>query len=326
MNSDGGLYMRNDGASVTQGLAAAAYATLGETAGRPAHDVVPRALATRPSPVSTSWARAALPGKATPTALPPVQGIITAAHIAYTAAGEDLFASHPFFRQRLLYDAFAAYPDTLGRPGGAVVKLPRALVVEQASIAGDGRRAVSWHSRDTRRNGLVLSRRFAGTEEAGIWNWVFRQPAVDQASDDGESVYELLYYSPTPAASLSPSAALLLRPEHGFVYIRSDWDSPDATWIAFWAGPHIDTHQHLDQGSFTVFKRRDLAPKTGHYDSRTFSSPTTSRLVHPNGKFQRPADRRPLGNISRLHRRHGLRRKRRRFPRERLRPLARLHS
>jgi hypothetical protein len=50
------------------------------------------------------------------------------------------------------------------------------------------------------------------------------------------------------------------------VYIRSDWDSADATWIAFWAGPHIDTHQHLDQGAFTVFKRRDLAPKTGHYN------------------------------------------------------------
>jgi len=35
----------------------------------------------------------------------------------------------------------------------------------------------------------------------------------------------------------------------------------------FLAGPHLDTHQHLDQGAFTIFKRRDLAPKTGHYDS-----------------------------------------------------------
>jgi hypothetical protein len=32
-------------------------------------------------------------------------------------------------------------------------------------------------------------------------------------------------------------------------------------------GPHIDTHQHLDQGAFAIFKRRDLAPKTGHYDT-----------------------------------------------------------
>jgi hypothetical protein len=32
----------------------------------------------------------------------------------------------------------------------------------------------------------------------------------------------------------------------GFVYMRSDWDSPDATWISFWAGPHIDTHQHRE--------------------------------------------------------------------------------
>ena len=58
----------------------------------------------------------------------------------------------------------------------------------------------------------------------------------------------------------------------GFVYMRSDWDGPDATWIAFWAGPHIDTHQHLDQGAFTIFKRRDLAPKTGHYDADNVKS------------------------------------------------------
>ena len=47
---------------------------------------------------------------------PTATGIITAANIAYTAAGEDLFAVHPVFRQRLLYDAFAAYPDTIGGP------------------------------------------------------------------------------------------------------------------------------------------------------------------------------------------------------------------
>ncbi len=58
----------------------------------------------------------------------------------------------------------------------------------------------------------------------------------------------------------------------GYVYIRSDWDSPDATWIAFWAGKHIDTHEHLDQGAFVIFKRRDLAPKTGHYDNDNVKS------------------------------------------------------
>ena len=71
---------------------------------------------------------------------------------------------------------------------------------------------------------------------------------------------------------MKPSRLSFFDPSMGFVYIRSDWDSPDATWIAFWAGPHIDTHQHLDQGAFAIFKRRDLAPKTGHYDTDIRSS------------------------------------------------------
>jgi len=73
----------------------------------------------------------------------------------------------------------------------------------------------------------------------------------------------------------------------GFVYIRSDWDSPDATWIAFWAGKHIDTHEHLDQGAFVLFKRRDLAPKTGHYDNDDVKSSHDlayyTRTVSSNG-------------------------------------------
>jgi hypothetical protein len=263
------LFLRNDGASVLQGLAAAAYATAGEN---------PR------GEELMGWFRehweetmkgldiigkggASGEGNAYGTS-PTAQGILTAAHVAYTAAGEDLFAAHPFFRQRLLYDAFAAYPDTIGGPADPV-RYPALPLVEQASIGGDGRRAASWHNRDTRRNGLLLARRFAGTEEAAAWNWVFRQPAVDQAYDDGASVYDLLYYSPRPRL-VKPKRLSFFDPSMGYVYIRSDWDSPDATWISFWAGPHIDTHQHLDQGAFTVFKRRDLAPKTGHYDTDVF--------------------------------------------------------
>ena len=266
---EGRLYLRNDGASVLQGLAAAAYATAGDNpqgeqlmAWFQEHwketmrglDIIGKGGASGE-------------GNAYGTS-PTAQGIITAAHVAYTAAGEDLFTAHPFFRQRLLYDAFAAYPDTIGGPSDPV-KYPALPLVEQASIGGDGRRAASWHNRDTRRNGLVLARRFAGTEEAAVWNWVFRQPAVDRSYDEGQSVYDLLYYSPRPTLA-KPKRLSFFDPSMGYVYIRSDWDSPDATWVAFWAGPHIDTHQHLDQGAFTVFKRRDLAPKTGHYDTDVF--------------------------------------------------------
>ena len=284
---EGGLYMRNDGASVTQGVAAAAYAVLGDD---PRGEQLMAWFHER-------WAQTLkaldIIGKggasgegnaygASPTAL----GIITAANIAYTAGGEDLFTSHPYFRQRLVFDAFGAYPDTLGGPAAATVKFPDYPFVEQASIGGDGRRAASWHSRAMRHNGLILARRFAGTEEADIWNWVYRQPAVDQSYDDGQLVFDLLYYSPRPRL-VKPKRLSFFDPSMGYVYIRSDWDSPDATWVSFWAGPHIDTHEHLDQGAFTVFKRRDLAPKTGHYDTNSVFSPHHlawyTRTISSNG-------------------------------------------
>jgi hypothetical protein len=258
--------MRNDGASVTYGLAAAAYATLGENPEAPKilgwfhhnWDEILKALDIIGKGGASGEGNAY---GASPTA----SSIIRAANLVYYASGEDLFLSHAWFRQRLLFDAFGAYPGFIGGPN-AVVRYPDRPIVEQASIGGDGRRGASWHSAALRPNGLILSRRFQGTPEADVWNWVYRQPQVDGPNDAGELASELLCYTPPPRL-VKPARLSFFDPSMGFVYMRSDWDSPDATWIAFWAGPHIDTHQHLDQGAFAIFKRRDLAPKTGHYDT-----------------------------------------------------------
>ena len=279
-------FLRNDGAAATLGLAAAAYAVLGDD---------PRAERLHEW-FRTYWDEilkgldimgkggAAGEGNAY-GASPTAYSIITAANLVYYASGEDLFAGHAWFRARLAYDAFAAYPGTIGG-GTSPVAWPSTPIVEQASIGGDGRRAASWHSQSLRPNGLILSRRFAGSEEAKLWNWVFRQPAVDRVQEDAQAVYDVLYYSP-PVPLVKPSRLSYFDRSMGYVYIRSDWDSPDATWIAFWAGPHIDTHQHLDQGAFTIFKRRDLAPKTGHYDNDDVKSSHDlawyTRTVSSNG-------------------------------------------
>jgi hypothetical protein len=284
-NRSAGDYMRNDGAVVTHGVAAGAFAIAGDDPGAEQTmtyfrerwretllglDIIGKGGATGEgngygaSPTGVNW--------------------VLAANVAYTAAREDLFASHVWFRQRLMYDAFAAYPSTFGGPGSVEPVSPHP-VVEQAHVGGDDVRGMTSQKRNLRRIGLMLTRRFAGTEEAAAWNWVYRQPAVDLAVTDAESLWEVLYYSPRPKL-VKPERLSFFDPSMGFVYIRSDWDSPDATWIGFWAGPHIDTHQHLDQGAFTIFKRRDLAPKTGHYDMGVFSPHHISwyiRTISSNG-------------------------------------------
>jgi len=51
----------------------------------------------------------------------------------------------------------------------------------------------------------------------------------------------------------------------GVVYARSSW-SPDAVWVTFQAGDHFTSHQHLDQGHFTVYRGGWLAMESGAYD------------------------------------------------------------
>jgi hypothetical protein len=284
-NQSSHAYLRNDGASAAFGLASTAYALQGDT---PDADKVM-------SWFRTDWSEILkgldIMGQGGATgegnaygAAPTSYHFIQAANVAYFA-GDDLFASHVWFRKRLMYDAFAAYPGVLGGPD-AVVRNPMQPIIEEASIGGDGRRALSWHSIALRGPGQILARRFAGTEEADTWNWVYRQPAVDRAVDDGQAYQDLLFYYPRPRLT-KPSRLSYFDPSMGYVYIRSDWNSPDATWIAFWAGKHIDTHQHLDQGAFVVFKRRDLAPKTGHYDNDDVKSSHDlayyTRTVSSNG-------------------------------------------
>jgi hypothetical protein len=279
-NTSAAAYMRNDGAVVTHGLAAVAYATAGDSPDAP--DIM-RYFRER---WQETLAGLNIIGKGGATgegngygASPTGVNWVLAANVAWTAAGEDLFAGHPWFRQRLLYDAFAALPSTFAVPAS-----PHP-VVEQSHVGGDDVRGMTSQKRNLRRIGLMLTRRFPNTEEADTWNWVYRQPAVDRAVTDAESLWEVLYYSPRPKL-VKPKRLSFFDSSMGFVYMRSDWDSPDATWISFWAGPHIDTHQHLDQGAFTVFKRRDLAAKTGHYDNGVFAPHHLSwytRTVSSNG-------------------------------------------
>ena len=51
----------------------------------------------------------------------------------------------------------------------------------------------------------------------------------------------------------------------GHVFFRSDW-SAGGTLVHFRCGDYFDDHGHFDQGGFTIFRRGQLALKSGFYD------------------------------------------------------------
>jgi hypothetical protein len=256
-------YFRNDGFGVMEGLATSVFATLGDN---------PEA------PTQMQWFRngwneilkamdvfgkggAEAEGNNYATA---VISLIETADLVKTASGENLFLSHAWFRQRLAYEAFSAYPDTSGGEKSTVPYGFPGPYVEQSCGGGDCQRGPSWQIVGTRARGLPLVAQFPDTEEANLWNWVYRQPQVDKQLEDGDSFIDVLYYQPAPKLE-RPARLSHFDPSLGYVYVRSDWGA-DATWLGFWAGPHLDTHRHLNQGAFVMYKLRDLAPETGNYD------------------------------------------------------------
>src|SRR5207248_8820753 len=114
-----------------------------------------------------------------------------------------------------------------------------------------------------RQVGLPLARRFQHTEGSMTWEWVFRGGEFPEVLT--EPWVELLYYYPRGALQ-KPQRLSWYDPSLGTIFVRSDWDSENATLISSIAGPLLDLHHHLSQGDFTIFKRLDLAVTTGNYD------------------------------------------------------------
>jgi hypothetical protein len=54
-------------------------------------------------------------------------------------------------------------------------------------------------------------------------------------------------------------------PGAGYVYARSSWDE-DATYFFFKCGNRFTAHQHLDVGTFLIYKGGELVGDGGHYD------------------------------------------------------------
>ncbi len=188
----------------------------------------------------------------------------------YTATGEDLFESHIWFKDYLKYRLFQDYPKSKIIYGQSYFDTPAIGDMERNRYSFSGYRRLMSE---------ILVNKFPALPEAQNLQWLLSQSPVNKMPSSFLYWAEMIYYNPSQS-SVKPSALSHFARGVGQVFMRSDWDSQDATHIMFKAGDHFTYHQDICQNSFTIFKYDDLAIKSGVYDSYGDTSPNSHLLAY----------------------------------------------
>lgn len=91
------------------------------------------------------------------------------------------------------------------------------------------------------------------------------------ADYNGPEIWQqLVFYSPerpaAPGRDSLPLAAHLGATSEDVVVMRSSWDDADATWVSLSCGDWFSARQHLEVGSFQIYRYNPLAVSTGYAD------------------------------------------------------------
>ncbi|HAZ61107.1 MAG TPA: heparinase [Gammaproteobacteria bacterium] len=154
------------------------------------------------------------------------------------ATGLNWFAELPGLRGFLDFLVYRSRPDgTLMRLGDG--NRAHEVIADQAALALEYRHAAAYSLANCLEPGRPAA-----------WPW---GPLADPALCAPEAVQHL-----------DRSRAFR---GIGLLVSRTDW-SPEATYVTFKAGDNFWSHQHLDQGSFTLYRGGALAIDSGSYGRR----------------------------------------------------------
>lgn len=179
-----------------------------------------------------------------------------------TATGENLYASSPWYQNRMGY-------LLLGRLPGLAAKQDWEVDYHGYPSIGDAERNRGSLKNYDRIMGLLLASRFPDAPHARELMAALSAPPVNNSADFCHHE-EFLWFDPD-LSTRPPSLTTHFAPDTGTLYVRSDWPDgaadtdPGATHITFQCGDHFTYHQHYDQNSFTLFKHGDLAVESGVY-------------------------------------------------------------
>lgn len=184
-----------------------------------------------------------------------------------TAAGEDLFASTGWFRDRLGYMLLHHWPGQAEEWGESY---------RPYLSTGDGERNRGSMANYGRIMALILVGRYSDDPLASQLQAYLAAPPAN-SSKDFLCHEEFLWFDPN-LESKTPQRLTHYAPGTGTLFMRSDWPDGAAdtitspTYATFQCGDHFTYHQHYDQNSFTLFKYADLAVDSGVYSGDGLSN------------------------------------------------------
>jgi len=218
--------------------------------------------------------------------------------VALNCEGVDFFALAPkFFNYRAIAGMFEMYPGIV--EFGTRRPIPM----------GDGGGRIYGGDRDKTLNARRILTNYHRNDPAHQAVVSFNE--TTPVAGSGENAYkDFLWRDPTvPKADLSKFKLSHFSPGAGCVYARSSWDE-DATYFYFRCGDRFTAHQHLDVGTFLIYKEGELVGDGGHYDSfgstehdvnyhlRTIAH-NTIRVIDPNESWALPGGRTiRMGNVT----------------------------
>lgn len=184
-----------------------------------------------------------------------------------TAAGENLFESTTWYRDRLGYALLHRWPGLADQYGHKY---------HPYLSTGDSERNRGSIANYERITDLILIQRFPTVPLARQLQAYLASPRTGNSMS---FLYheEFLWFNPKQP-SATPRLLTHYAPGTGTIFMRSGWPSkaadtdPSPTYLTFQAGDHFTYHQHYDQNSFTLRKYGDLALDSGVYsgDGRSY--------------------------------------------------------
>ena len=175
--------------------------------------------------------------------------------VALNCEGVDYFAMAPkFFKYRAIAGMFEMYPGI--HESGSRRPIPM----------GDGGGRILGGDRDKTLNSRRILTNYYRNDTAhqAVFSFNETTPKVRAA----ENAYKDFLWRDTsvPKADLSKFKLSHYSPGPGNVYARSSWNE-DATYFYFRCGDRFTAHQHLDVGTFLIYKEGELVGDGGHYDA-----------------------------------------------------------